>query len=124
MDNHCNFDNCEVVNNKLVYKYIDFDRTVFPEAYVRQKLARIRNWNVCKSWLDVKNKQFVYECAINADDVEMMAVSFDEACEDFHWTKFELLNGNQTVKWTHDFSWDEKMEKLQKKAKKAASTEK
>lgn len=96
------------------------DLSTLAEAEVRQKLAKNRNWLVCKSWLDEENKRFAYECALNANETVLRTIDFKEACEDFHWKKFDILNHGQTIKWYHDPAWDEEVAAIEKRVAKAS----
>lgn len=90
------------LNKRMNIPMEEFDQITLPESEVRTKLAKNKSWAVCKSYTDIKNKKFVYECAINPEKKETRTISFDEACNYYHWSKFEFINNGLTIKFTKD----------------------
>lgn len=103
---------------RMVYNKIPIDRTKLPVSEVMQKIAKNRNWLVCRSWLDLKNKKFMYVCAVNAHESVEREVSFKEVCADYHWKTFEITNGEQTIVFKDDPKWEDEVVKIMKRAKK------
>jgi hypothetical protein len=106
-----------------VYNKVQRDLSEDPEAQVRQKLAKNNAWAVCKSGIDTDKKLFWYEVAVNAHDSAIRTISFDEACKEMHWAKFELINDSQTIKHWRDPKWDAEVDEIQKKLAKKAPAE-
>lgn len=100
----------------------DHDRTTYPEAQIRTKLAKSRNWAVCKTYVDPANKCFVYKCSkgLNSDDTEIRTISFEEACKEFHWSELKLINNNQTIKFKRDMDYYNSIPAIERRAKKNA----
>lgn len=69
----------------------------FPEQALRDKLGRCKAWPITGSKLDIENKQFVFEVAVNATDTTTKYISFDEACSMVGWESFEFTQNLQTV---------------------------
>lgn len=110
-----NFDGSEYLDlskPRLDYNCISIDKSTIPEAEVRLKLAKNRNWQVCKSEIDLEKKEFIYECMLNAKEIVRRTISFAEACDDYHWENFRLVNNNQSIKWKADQAWLDEVERV------------
>lgn len=112
-------DNAEYLNlnNRMDIPMEDHDRTTYPEAQIRTKLAKSRNWAVCKTHTDPVNKMFVYECAKNNEETEIRTVTFEEACKEFHWSELKLINNNQTIKFKRDMDYYNSIPTIERRAK-------
>lgn len=108
------------LNDRLTVPLEDHDRTTYPEAQIRTKFAKNKNWAVCKTYVDPTNKLFMYECAKNADETEIKAVTFEEVCKEFHWSELKLINNNQTIKFKRDMDYYNSIPQIERRAKKNA----
>lgn len=102
----------DLTKPRMEYNYIRIDKSTLPEAEVRCKLAKNRNWQICKSEIDLENKKFIYECMINAKETAMRTISFAEACNDYHWKSFKIVNNGQSIKWEADPKWFDEIERI------------
>lgn len=97
-------------NGKIrVGKAKDFKPIVFrvnsiPADQIKQKFARNRCLQVCKSWFDFENRTLNFEHMKNADESIIKTYSFAEVAEDFGWIGFSFENNFQTIipKWNPD----------------------
>lgn len=85
------------LNKRMNIPMEKIDLSTYPEQEIREKLAKNHGWSVCKSFLDIANKRFVYDCIVNVDTVETRIITFEKACEDFGWKSFKLINNNCTI---------------------------
>lgn len=67
-----------------------------PEQYLRNKMARTRNWSVISSKMDYPNKKFLYKI-VKGPEVVPAEITFEEACKDFGWKSFTLTENMQTI---------------------------
>lgn len=104
-------------NKHLVYIHDEIDFSTYPEAEIRQKLAKNRSWSVCKSGMNKDKKLFWYEVMLNANETALRMITFDEACKDLHWSKLELINNDQTIKWFEDKEYNKLIDELNEKMK-------
>lgn len=114
----------DLTKPRPVYNKIPVDKSTYPTAEIMQKLAKNRNWQVCTSVLDEQNKRFSYVCEVNAHETAQRYISYDEACKDFHWKKFKVVNNGQAILWSHDPAWDDEVEKIMKRAAAKAKKQK
>lgn len=97
-------------NGKIrVGKEKDFKPIVFrvksvPADQIKQKFARNRNLQVCKSWYDFEARTINYEHMKNADESILKTYSFAEIAQDFGWNGFRFENNYQTIipDWDED----------------------
>lgn len=76
------------------------DETI-PEAHVRDKYQRNKNFLTMKSRFDIPNKRVEFRNYIPGGcdpDYEDIYVSFDDICKEFGWKSFEFINNNETIK--------------------------
>ena len=90
------------------------NRNVMAEQGLRDKIARNFALQVCSSYLDKENKQFVYVIA-EGNEMKEKAISFEDACKSMHWKSFKFINNDQTVQWQDDPAWLDYIVELDKK---------
>lgn len=87
--------------SQFVKNWYDDD---YPEQMVRDKIGRIKSWQVTKSkWLDNDSIQFEY--MINADLSNTSVLTKEDILKLFHWKSFERSIDGLYVKYEIDESW-------------------
>ena len=89
------FANCRKLDPKTMPPVV-WNVKSTPEQYLRNKMARTRNWSVISSKMDYKNKKFMYEI-VKGHDIVPVEITFEEACKDFGWKSFTLTENMQTI---------------------------
>lgn len=94
----------KTVNNVKIGKIDEFEPVVWkvnsiPEAYVRDKFQRNRNFDTMSSFIDRDKQEFVFDVFTNGNpDHEIRHFSYDDICKEFGWKSFTFdKDNNETI---------------------------